>query len=105
MPGVTGVDDDGGGFGLKGESPTGTGVVGDGPAWAGVVATSVTGSGVSAFSDSGAGVLTLTNSGPAVSAKSGRVSVWRRSPTSRWPCAVTRARRPASPPTASPTTA
>lgn len=69
MPSVTGVDD-GSGYGVKGESPTGSGVIGTGDSWAGVVASSVTGSGVSTFSDSGAGVLSASNSGAGVSAES-----------------------------------
>ena len=69
MPSLVG-NDDGSGFGAKGESATGAGLIGEGPAWAGVVARSLTGSGVSAFSDSGAGVLSLSNSGPGVSGES-----------------------------------
>jgi hypothetical protein len=74
MPSVTGIDDDGSGFGVKGESPTGSGVVGTGDQWAGVVASSVTGSGVSAFSDSGAGVLSVSNTGTGVSGQSGQAT-------------------------------
>ncbi|MDG4797770.1 hypothetical protein [Micromonospora sp. WMMD1082] len=70
MPGIVGTDDDGGGFGVKGTSPTGAGVVGEGPQWAGVVASSATGAGVSAFSDTGPGVLSVSNSGIGVSGQS-----------------------------------
>jgi hypothetical protein len=73
MASVTGTDD-GSGYGVKGESPTGTGVVGIGDKWAGVVASSVTGSGVSAFSDSGAGVLSASNTGAGVSGQSGQAT-------------------------------
>jgi hypothetical protein len=73
MASVTGTDD-GSGYGVKGESPTGSGVVGIGDKWAGVVASSVTGSGVSAFSDSGAGVLSVSNTGAGVSGQSGQAT-------------------------------
>ena len=73
MTSVLGTDD-GSGYGVRGESPTGSGVVGVGDAWAGVVASSVTGSGVSAFSDSGAGVLSVSNTGAGVSGQSVRAT-------------------------------
>jgi len=69
MATVEGVDD-GAGYGVKGQSATGSAVVGEGGSWAGVVASATSGSAVSAFSDSGAGVLSLSNSGVGVDGSS-----------------------------------
>lgn len=75
-PGVASVDgvDDGAGYGVKGQSATGSAVAAEGGSWAGLTASATSGSAVSAFSDSGAGILSVSNSGAGVDGSSGQAT-------------------------------